>query len=81
MAKTVFDVLKDKIEGDKSSALEFLGSGGAKDFAAYKELVGLIRGLEASIGYIEDLSRSYMENDNDWNSSTFEWRRLWFAAT
>ena len=81
MAKTVFDVLKDKIEGDKSSALEFLGSGGAKDFAAYKELVGLIRGLEASIGYIEDLSRSYMENDNDWNSSTFEWRKLWFAAT
>ena len=72
MAKTVFDVLKDKIEGDKSSALEFLGSGGAKDFAAYKELVGLIRGLEASIGYIEDLSRSYMEDDNDCNSSTFE---------
>ncbi len=65
MAKTVFDVLKDKIEGDKSSALEFLGSGGAKDFADYRELVGLIRGLEASIGYIEDLSRSYMENDND----------------
>jgi hypothetical protein len=65
MAKTVFDVLKDKIEGDKSSALKFLGSGGAKDFASYKELVGLIRGLEASIGYIEDLSRSYMEDDND----------------
>ena len=81
MAKTVFDVLKDKIEGDKSSALEFLGSGGAKDFAAYKELVGLIRGLEASIGYIEDLSRSYMEDDNDWNSSTFKRRRFWFAAT
>ena len=81
MAKTVFDVLKDKIEGDKSSALEFLGSGGAKDFAAYKELVGLIRGLEASIGYIEDLSRSYMEDDNDWNSSTSKWRRVWSAVT
>tara|TARA_R100000995_G_C3394457_1_gene81996 strand:+ start:29 stop:226 length:198 start_codon:yes stop_codon:yes gene_type:complete len=65
MAKTVFDVLREKIEDDKSSALEFLGTGGAKDFAQYKEVVGLIRGLEASVGYLEDLSRSYMEDDND----------------
>ena len=64
MAKTVFDVLKEKIEDDKSSALEFLGSGGAKDFAQYKEVVGLIRGLEASKSYVEDLSRNYMEDDD-----------------
>ena len=30
MAKTVFDVLKEKIEADKVSAQEFLGGGGAK---------------------------------------------------
>ena len=65
MAKTVFDVLKERIEGDKSSALEFLGSGGAKDFAQYKEVTGLIRGLESSLSHIEDLSRNYMEDDND----------------
>ena len=64
MAKTVFDVLREKIEGDKSSALEFLGTGGAKDYAQYKEVVGLIRGLDARVGYIEDLSRSYMEDDD-----------------
>tara|TARA_R100000234_G_C4916646_1_gene142280 strand:- start:305 stop:502 length:198 start_codon:yes stop_codon:yes gene_type:complete len=64
MAKTVFDVLKDKIEVDKSSALEFLGSGGAKDFAQYKEVVGLIRGLEVCNNHIEDLSRNYMESDD-----------------
>ncbi len=69
MAKTVFDVLNDKIEGDKSSALEFLGSGGAKDFAQYKEVVGLIRGLEASKAHMEDLAKNYMENDDDWTSS------------
>ena len=69
MAKTVFDVLKEKIGDDKSSALEFLGGGGAKDFAQYKEAVGLIRGLEACNNHIEDLSRNYMENDDDWNSS------------
>jgi hypothetical protein len=65
MAKTVFDVLKDKIEGDKSSALEFLGNGGAKDFAQYKEVVGLIRGLEAGINYVEDLAKNYMDDDDD----------------
>ena len=46
MAKTVFDVLKEKLEDDKSSAQKFLGGGGSKDFAEYKEVVGLIRGLE-----------------------------------
>ena len=69
MAKSVFDVLNDKIEDDKSSALEFLGNGGAKDFAQYKEVVGLIRGLEASKNHMEDLAKNYMENDDDWTSS------------
>ena len=65
MAKTVFDVLKDKLGDDKSSAQEFLGNGGAKDFAQYKEVVGLIRGLEAGINYVEDLAKNYMDNDDD----------------
>ena len=64
MAKTVLDVLKDKIKGDKSSALQFLGSGGAKDFASYKEVTGLVRGLETCMNYVEDLSRS-MDDDDD----------------
>ena len=58
MAKTVFDVLKERIEGDKSSA---------KDFAQYKEVVGLIRGLEASKTHVADLSRNYMKDDDDGN--------------
>ena len=65
MAKTVFDVLRDNIGVEKASALEFLGSGGAKDFAQYKEVTGLIRGLESSLSHIEDLSRNYMKDDND----------------
>ncbi len=65
MGKTVFDVLKDKLEDDKSSAQEFLGNGGAKDFAQYKEVVGLIRGLEAGINYVEDLAKNYMDDDDD----------------
>ncbi len=64
MAKTVFDVLKDKIEDDLSSAQSFLCAGSSKDYAHYREVVGLIRGLEASKSYVEDLSRNYMD-DND----------------
>ena len=64
MAKTVFDVLKDKIEGDISSAQSFLTAGSSKDYAHYREVVGLIRGLETSKSYVEDLSRNYMEDDD-----------------
>jgi len=28
-------------------------------------VTGLVRGLEASLGYIMDLSRNYMDDDND----------------
>jgi|GEM_PF-2413352 hypothetical protein len=65
MAKTVFDVLTDKIDEQISSATQFLAGGSPKDYAAYREVVGLIRGLESSKSYIEDLSRNYMDNDDD----------------
>jgi hypothetical protein len=65
MAKTVFDVLTDKIDEQISSATQFLAGGSPKDYAGYREVVGLIRGLEASKSHIEDLSRNYMDNDDD----------------
>ena len=65
MAKTVFDVLKNKIEDDMSSATEFLGNGGAKDFAQYKEITGMLRGLTSCLHHVNDLSRNYLEDDND----------------
>ena len=49
MAKTVFDVLRDNIGVEKASALDFLENRDAKDFAQYKEITGLIRGLKARI--------------------------------
>ncbi len=64
MAKTVLDVLKERLEDDKSSAVEFLTAGGAKDFAMYKETTGLVRGLETCLQYIEDLSRN-LEYEDD----------------
>ena len=63
MATTVLDVLKERIEADKASALQFLGGGGAKDFSMYKEATGLIRGLETCLGYVDDLSRNLEYDD------------------
>jgi len=65
MATTVLDVLKERIEADKASALQFLGGGGAKDFSMYKETTGLIRGLTTAIRELQDLSRNYMEDEDD----------------
>jgi|TARA_B110000977_G_scaffold176400_1_gene232092 hypothetical protein len=65
MANTVFDVLTKQIEDATSSAQEFLENGSATDYANYREVVGLIRGLQTSLSYVKDLSRNYMDDDND----------------
>ena len=65
MANTVFGVLIERIEEQKSSAIEFLTRGGPKDFAEYKDVCGLVRGLQTARSLVEDLSRSYMEDDDD----------------
>tara|TARA_R100000541_G_scaffold43400_2_gene50695 strand:+ start:130 stop:327 length:198 start_codon:yes stop_codon:yes gene_type:complete len=65
MTTTVFDVLRKKIEEDISSATEFLSSGGAKDFPQYKEITGMLRGLTSCMNHVNDLSRNYLDDDND----------------
>lgn len=65
MATTVFDVLIKNIDEEISSAETFLSGGSAKEYAQYREIVGLIRGLNACKTYIQDLSRNYMDNDDD----------------
>ena len=65
MARTVFDVLKDKVTEDKASVQEFLSGGGANKYAEYRELTGKIRGYDACINHIDDLARNYLEEDND----------------
>ena len=64
MAKTVFDVLIERIEEQKTSAMQFLVEGGPKDFAQYKEVCGLLRGLQTSLSIIQDLSRNFLEDDD-----------------
>jgi hypothetical protein len=64
MAKTVFDVLAERIEEQKTSAIQFLADGGAKDYAEYRNVCGLLRGLQISLSNIEDLSRNFLEDDD-----------------
>jgi len=65
MAKTVFDVLKEKIEDKVNASQEFLGSGGAQDYPEYREVCGLIRGLETALREVEDLSRNFMDENDE----------------
>jgi len=34
-------------------------------FAGYRDLCGFIRGLEVALREVNDLSRNYMEDEND----------------
>ncbi len=65
MAKTVYDVLIEKHEGDVASSTQFLVGGGAKDFAEYREVVGRIRGLQLAIQTTKDLLRSMEDNEDE----------------
>jgi hypothetical protein len=65
MAKTVFEVLVEKITDQKRSSEEFIRTGAAKDYAAYKEVCGVLRGLDTALREINDLSRIHMENQDD----------------
>jgi hypothetical protein len=65
MAKTVYDVLVEKITAHIAAVADSVASGAAKDYAEYRDLCGLIRGLETAKREILDLAQQYMEQDDD----------------
>ena len=65
MAKTVFDVLEEKLTELQKQQEGFVSGGSAQDYAEYKESCGVIRGLAHARREIQDLSRNYMEEDDD----------------
>ena len=65
MAKTVFDVLIEKLNEHRATHSEALASGRAADFAAYREQCGLIRGLDIALREVIDLSRNFMDDDDE----------------
>jgi len=64
MAKTVFEVLSEKLQEQVRSCEESLVSGAAKDYAQYREICGVIRGLTTTIREIEDLAKNYSGYDD-----------------
>jgi hypothetical protein len=63
--RTVEDVLKTEIQQKIDQQIESLASGSAKDYAGYKEQVGVIRGLTFALYTLNDLTRESQERDDD----------------
>lgn len=62
---TQLELLQKNNEEFRQQAIESLVSGAAKDYAEYRELVGVIRGLSHANLNIQDLLRKLKENDDD----------------
>jgi hypothetical protein len=65
MAKTVFDVLLERLAAHQNAVADSTVSGAAKDYAEYRELCGLIRGLETAKREILDLAQYQLDADDD----------------
>jgi len=65
MANTVMDLLQKKLKDQEDSHVQALAGGAVIDYAAYRELCGVIRGLQTAQREIADLVRKLKENDDD----------------
>jgi hypothetical protein len=64
MDKQILELLNKKIEEQVKSHSEALVEGQSKDYAQYRELCGVIRGLQTAQREIGDLVRK-LKDDND----------------
>ena len=64
MDNQILELLNKKIEEHVRSHSEALVGGRSQDFAAYRELCGVIRGLQTAQREIADLVRK-LKDDND----------------
>jgi hypothetical protein len=64
MDNKILELLDKKIEEQVKSFSEALVSGRSQDFADYRELCGVIRGLQTAQREIGDLVRK-LKDDND----------------
>jgi len=65
MSQQVLEHLGKKIRLRQDDLIEALANGSVADYAAYRELVGVIRGLATCQQEIEDLVRRYKEDDDE----------------
>jgi hypothetical protein len=65
MDMRIWDLLNKKLEEQVKSHSESLVVGQPKDYAHYRELCGVIRGLQTAQREIGDLVRKLKDNDDD----------------
>lgn len=58
---STLELLLSQLEEQRISIIESLGDGSAKDFGAYQQAVGMVRGLLTAQSLITDLAKK-MEN-------------------
>lgn len=65
MSGSVYDVLMKRLEELRESRATACSDGAAKDYAAYRELCGVIQGLDLALNEVKGLSRANMEDGDD----------------
>lgn len=65
MAKTVFEVLRGNLKDEIERVVNHLAEGKAGEYATYKELCGVLRGLTYAAQVISDLEQNYLDDEND----------------
>jgi hypothetical protein len=59
------DLLQRKLKEQEESHVQALAGGAVADYAAYRELCGVIRGLQTAQREVADLVRRLKDEDND----------------
>lgn len=65
MAKSIFEVINEEITVVLGGLEQSVSGGRAEDYPAYREMVGRIQALRSIRQYVNELSRNFMEQDND----------------
>lgn len=65
MSNTVMDLLQRRLKEQEDSHIQALAGGAVSDYAAYRELCGVIRGLQTAQREIADLVRKLKDEDDD----------------
>lgn len=65
MSNTVMDLLQRKLKEQEDSHVQALAGGAVADYAAYRELCGVIRGLQTAQREVADLVRKLKDDDED----------------
>tara|TARA_R110000796_G_scaffold29278_3_gene79264 strand:- start:176 stop:370 length:195 start_codon:yes stop_codon:yes gene_type:complete len=64
MAKSVFEILHDKVDADAKAIAGALAAGHASDYSEYQYMVGRIRGLSSVKDHIDALNKTYMSDED-----------------